>query len=179
VHAQDPGVEMSTGSLGHGTSVALGMALAARLQGRSYWTYVLIGEGDLNEGQTWEAIMAAAKFRPPRLVALIDCNKVQLDGPATPSCPWTLCPRNSALSTGMSLRLCMTATTPPRCSRPWIGLSARLSFPAAVIYKTHKGRGVSFMEDNAHWHGAVVDDQTYAKARAELVETLGKLEAAL
>ena len=77
-----PGVEMSTGALGHGTSVALGMALAARLNRKKYWTYVLLGDGDLNEGQTWEAIMAAAKFKPERLVALVDYNKVQLDGPS-------------------------------------------------------------------------------------------------
>src|SRR5450759_3266448 len=76
------GVEMSTGALGHGMSVTLGMALSARLLKRDFWSYVLIGDGDLNEGQTWEAIMAGAKFRPHRMVALIDYNKVQLDGPS-------------------------------------------------------------------------------------------------
>ena len=71
----------------------------------------------------------------------------------------------------------MTATTPPQVLESLDWAKCQTQFPAAVIYKTHKGRGVSFMEDNAHWHGAVVDDQTYAKARTELVETLGKLEA--
>ncbi|MFA5027621.1 MAG: transketolase, partial [Candidatus Methylomirabilota bacterium] len=77
---ETPGVDMSTGALGHGMSVSLGMALAARLQRKSYWTYVIMGEGCLDEGQTWEGIMAAAKFKPERLVALIDYNGYQLDG---------------------------------------------------------------------------------------------------
>ncbi len=78
--SETPGVEMSTGALGHGLSVALGMALAARVQKKSFWSYVMFGEGCLDEGQTWEAMLAAAKFRPERLVALIDYNGVQLDG---------------------------------------------------------------------------------------------------
>src|SRR5689334_6626466 len=82
-----PGVEMSTGALGHGLSVALGMALAARLLQDPFWTYVLIGDGDLNEGQTWEGIMAAAKFRPERLAVLVDYNRVQLDGPSSEIMP--------------------------------------------------------------------------------------------
>ena len=82
-----PGVEMYTGSLGHGVSVALGMSLAARLPGRDYWTYVLIGDGDLNEGQTWEAVMAGAKYKSARLVLLVDYNKVQLDGPSSEIMP--------------------------------------------------------------------------------------------
>jgi len=174
-----PGVEMSTGSLGHGASVALGMALAARLLGKSYWTYVLLGDGDLNEGQTWEAIMAAAKFKPERLVALIDYNKVQLDGASDEIMPmdplpeklrafnWNVAPRvfdgNDAGEVLESL--------------DWV--KSRDKGPTAVIYKTRKGRGVSFMENSAQWHGGVVDDATYARARAELLETLRALESRL
>jgi transketolase len=174
-----PGVEMSTGSLGHGASVALGMALAARLLAKSYWTYVLLGDGDLNEGQTWEAIMASAKFKPPRLVALIDYNKVQLDGPSDIIMPmdplpdklrsfnWSVAP---LVYDGHDAAQVLESLDWARC---------QTQFPAAVIYRTRKGRGVSFMENNAHWHGAVVDDQTYAKARAELLDTLGRLERML
>jgi transketolase len=171
-----PGVEMSTGSLGHGTSVALGMALAARLLGKSYWTYVLLGDGDLNEGQTWEAVMAAAKFKPERLVALIDYNKIQLDGPSDQIMPmdplpekfrafnWNVAP---VVYDGHKTVEVLESLDWARSQHQW---------PAAVIYKTHKGRGVSFMENNAHWHGAVIDDATYAKARQELLQTLQELE---
>jgi len=174
-----PGVEMSTGSLGHGLSVGLGMALAARVTGNRYWSYVLVGDGDLNEGQTWEAVMAAAKYRPPRLVALVDYNKVQLDGPSAEIMPldplpdkfrafnWTVAPR---LFDGNSVPEVLA-------SLDW--LRAQQDWPAAIIYSTRKGRGVSFMEDNAHWHGAPIDDGAYAQARPELEATLAELEARL
>jgi len=174
-----PGVDMSTGSLGHGVSVALGMALSARVLRKTWWSYVLIGDGDLNEGQTWEAIMAAAKFKPPRLVALVDYNKVQLDGPSDEIMPmdpladklrafrWNVAP---AVYDGHSVAGIFESFEWIRRQQDW---------PAAVIYKTHKGRGVSFMEDNAYWHGAPIDDASYGKARAELVATVAELEAGL
>ena len=171
-----PGVEMSTGSLGHGLSVGLGMALAARHLKKTWWTYVVMGDGDLNEGQTWEAMMAAAKFRPERLVALIDYNKVQLDGPSDKIMPmdplpeklrafnWNVAP---AVCDGHNAAAVLASLDWARSQTQW---------PVAVIYKTHKGRGVSFMEDKAQWHGAPIDDATHAKARQELVATLGALE---
>ncbi|MCX6638113.1 MAG: transketolase [Acidobacteria bacterium] len=174
-----PGVDMSTGSLGHGLSVGLGMALAARVLRKEWWSYVLVGDGDLNEGQTWEAIMAAAKFRPQRLVALVDYNKVQLDGPSDEIMPldplpdkfrafrWNVAP---TLYDGHAMEDVLASFDWIREQREW---------PVAVIYRTHKGRGVSFMEDDAYWHGAVIDDATHAKARAELVATLAGLEARL
>ena len=160
-----PGVEMSTGALGHGASVALGMALAARLLGKNYWTYVLLGDGDLNEGQTWEAIMAAAKFKTERLVALIDYNKVQLDGPSDQIMPMDPLPEKLRAFNWNAVAV-LESFDWVRNQRQW---------PVAVIYRTHKGRGVSFMEDNAHWHGAPIDDETYAKARQELLQTLETL----
>ncbi len=174
-----PGVEMSTGALGHGLSVALGMALAARVQARTYWSYVLVGDGCLNEGQTWEAIMAAAKFRPERLVLLIDYNRVQLDGPSAEIMPldplpeklrafnWNVAPNPVD---GHDVREIAASFDWLRVQRQW---------PAAIVYATHKGQGVSFMTDTAQWHGALVDDATHAKARPELLATLGRLEAAL
>lgn len=158
---------------------ALGMALAARIQQRSYWTYVLIGDGDLNEGQTWEAVMAGAKFRPERLVALVDYNKVQLDGPSEEIMPldplpdkfcafgWNVAPE---LYDGHSIAGILRSLDWAREQQRW---------PAVIVYKTHKGRGVSFMEDSAYWHGSPVDDVSYAKARPELLATLERLEAAL
>ena len=174
-----PGVEMSTGSLGHGASVALGMALAARLQGKGYWTYVLLGDGDLNEGQTWEAIMAAAKFKPARLVALIDYNKVQLDGASDEIMPMDPLPEKlRAFNWNVAPKVFDGHDAADVLdSLDWV--KSHGGGPTAVIFRTRKGRGVSFMENTALWHGAVVDDATYVRARAELLETLQGLEERL
>ena len=173
-----PGVEMSTGSLGHGVSVALGMALAARLLGQSYWTYVLLGDGDLNEGQTWEAIMAAAKFKPERLVALIDYNKVQLDGPSDRIMPMDPLPEKLRAFNWNVAPVVYDGHNAGEVLASLDWAKSQQQWPVAVIYKTHKGRGVSFMEDSAQWHGAVVDDESYAKARPELLQTLRTLQEA-
>jgi transketolase len=170
-----PGVEMSTGSLGHGASVALGMALAARLLGKNYWTYVLLGDGDLNEGQTWEAIMAAAKFKPERLVALIDYNKVQLDGPSDQIMPMDPLPEKLRAFNWNVAPVVYDGHSVAAVLESFDWIKKQSQWPVAVIYKTHKGRGVSFMEDNAHWHGAPIDDATHAKARQELLQTLEAL----
>ncbi len=176
---ETPGVDMSTGALGHGMSVALGMALAARLQRRDYWTYLIMGEGCLDEGQTWEGMMAAAKFRPERLVALIDYNGFQLDGPSNEIMPlaplfekfhafgWNISPTEW---NGHSVREILKSFAWVREQKEW---------PVAVIYKTHKGRGISFTEDTHKFHGAVIDDQSYAKGRPQLMKTLAELEAVL
>jgi transketolase len=174
-----PGVEMSTGALGHGLSVALGMALAARVQGRNYWTHVIVGDGCLNEGQTWEAIMAAAKFKPERLVLHIDYNRVQLDGPSAEIMPldplpekllafnWNVAPE---ICDGHSVRSIFSVLD-------W--LRSQIRWPVAVIYCTHKGHGVSFMSDTARWHGSPVDDESYGRARPELLAQLEKLNKAI
>jgi len=176
---QTPGVEMSTGALGHGMSVSVGMALAARLAGKKYWTYVLIGDGDINEGQTWEGIMSAAKFKPERLVALVDYNKVQLDGPSDEIMPMDPLPdKFKAFNWNVAPKVYDGHQVPEILdSFDWI--QQQDNWPVAVIYKTHKGRGVSFMEDNHVWHGAPIDDDTYTRARPELLKTLATLEAQL
>jgi transketolase len=174
-----PGVDMSTGALGHGLSVGLGMALAARVQGKSYWTYVMVGEGCLNEGQSWEALMAAAKYRPERLVAMVDYNKVQLDGRGSDIMPlesladklkafgWNVAPEQyDGHSMAEILR-----------SYAWLDQQER--WPVALIYNTIKGKGVSFMQDTHKWHGSPVDDESYKKARPELESRLVELERML
>lgn len=174
-----PGVDMSTGSLGHGMSVALGMALAARLRNRRYWSWVILGDGDLNEGQTWEGIMAAAKFRPARLVALIDYNKVQLDGPSDVIMPMDPLREKLAAFRWNVAPLDYDGNDAAEVLDSFDWVRKQQDRPAAVIYRTRKGRGVSFMEDNAYWHGAPIDEASYAKGRAELVERLAELEAGL
>jgi transketolase len=174
-----PGIDMSTGALGHGLSVGLGMALAARLRKQTFWTYVLLGEGDLDEGQSWEAIMSAAKFRPERFVALVDYNKVQLDGPSQDIMPLDPLPEKLRAFNWNLAPVIYDGHSVPEifASLDWIGQQTR--WPVAVIYATHKGRGVSFMEDNAYWHGSPIDDDSYARGRAELLKTLAELEAKL
>jgi len=176
---ETPGVDMSTGALGHGMSVSLGMALAARLQKKSYWTYVIMGEGCLDEGQTWEALMAAAKFKPERLVALIDFNGYQLDGSSDEIMPlaplfekfhafqWNVSP---TVFNGHDVTNVLRALEWVKQQNQW---------PVVVIFKTKKGRGISFTEDTHKFHGAVIDNQTYEKGRPELMKTLAELEVAL
>ena len=170
-----PGVDMSTGSLGHGLSIALGMALAARRSGSQWWTYALLGDGDLNEGQTWEAIMAAAKFRPERLVALVDYNKVQLDGPSDEIMPMDPLPDKFRAFRWNVAPIVYDGHDMVKVFESFDWIRDQHEWPVAVIYSTHKGRGVSFMEDNAYWHGATGDDASFSKARAELLTTLEEL----
>lgn len=173
-----PGIDMSTGALGHGLSVALGMALAARVQRRRYWSHVIAGDGCLNEGQTWEAIMAAAKFRPERLVLHVDYNRVQLDGPAAEIMPLDpLAEKLRAFRWNVYPDVCDGHHVPAiLAAHDW--LAVQRDWPVAIVYATHKGQGVSFMQDNAHWHGAVIDADTHRRARAELVARLAELGGA-
>lgn len=174
-----PGVDMSTGALGHGLSIGLGMALAAKLSKQDWWTYVISGEGCLNEGQSWEALMSAAKFKPEHFVLMIDYNKVQLDGTEGEIMPleplagklqafgWNVAPKAyNGHDTNEILD-----------SFAW--MDGGNVWPKAVIYDTIKGKGVSFTEGKNTWHGAVIDDASYEKGIEELNADLKKKEAAL
>jgi transketolase len=169
-----PGVDMSTGVLGHGLPVGTGMALAARLAGKSYRTYVLSGEGCLNEGSTWEAMLAAAKYRPKGLVYLIDYNKVQLDGRSEDILPLEpLSGKFAAFGWNTAPRLYDGHDTEDVLkSFDW--LDSDDMWPKAVIYHTVKGKGVSFMEGKSAWHGAPIDDESYAAGRPELTADMEK-----
>lgn len=174
-----PGVEMSTGALGHGMSVALGIALAARVMKKNYWSFVLVGDGCLNEGQTWEGIMAAAKFKPERLVMLVDYNKVQLDGPSDEIMPMDPLPNKlEAFNWSVAPRV-YDGHNMVDILESWEWIRQQNDWPVVVIYETHKGKGVSFMEDDSKWHGSPIDAQSYEKGRPELVGKLGELEAKL
>ncbi|GMO26203.1 MAG: transketolase [Termitinemataceae bacterium] len=174
-----PGVDMSSGALGHGVSAACGMALSAQLSGKNFNTYVLSGEGCLNEGSTWEAMLFAAKYKPKGLVYMVDYNKVQLDGTCAEIMPlepladkfkafgWNLAPYtyNGHDSTDIMR------------SFEWIDMDG--NWPKAIIYDTVKGKGVDFMEGKNAWHGAPIDDASYEKGRPQLLADLEAKEAAL
>ncbi|WP_321991246.1 transketolase [Marispirochaeta aestuarii] len=171
------GVEMSTGALGHGISVGLGMSLASQLSGKNFWSYVITGEGCLDEGQSWEGIMAASKFKPKKLALLVDYNKVQLDGAASEIMPLDpLDEKFRAFGWRVAPKV-YDGHNHDEIAEAFTWLDSKEAGPSVMIFRTHKGKGVSFMEDNHKWHGAPIDDETYAKARPELEAGLAKLEA--
>lgn len=174
-----PGVEMSTGALGHGISTATGMALAAPLLDKQYRTFVIVGDGCLNEGETWEGIMSAAKFKPARLVIMVDYNKVQLDGPSDEIMPLDpLADKFKSFNLHVADKV-YDGHNVWEILESWDWIKQHDKQPVVVIYKTHKGKGVSFMEDNHKWHGAPVDDTSYKNGKTELIEKLKKLEEVL
>jgi len=167
-----PGIELSTGPLGHGISVGIGMALAARIRQKKYWTFVVVGDGCLNEGQSWEAIMSAAKFKPARLVVMVDYNKVQLDGSADEIMP--LDPLMDKLRS-FNLHVDPIIYDGHQVSdimQSWERMQQNQEEPYVVIYRTRKGKGVSFTENKHQWHGCPIDDTSYVVGRQELEKTL-------
>lgn len=173
------GVDMSTGALGHGLSIGLGMALGAKLSQKRWWTYVISGEGCLNEGQSWEALMSSAKFKPEHFVLMIDYNKVQLDGTEDQIMPLgPLAKKLEAFGWHVAPKAYDGHDTKDILdSFAW--MDSDDVWPKAVIYDTIKGKGVSFTEGKNTWHGAVIDDESYAKGIVELEADLKKKEAAL
>jgi transketolase len=170
-----PGVDLSTGPLGHGISIGVGIALAAHLRKKKFWTFVIVGEGCLNEGQSWEAIMSAAKFKPARLVIMVDYNKVQLDGSSKDIMPLDpLIEKFRAFNLNISNEF-YDGHQIADILRSWEWLQQNQEQPSVVIYKTHKGKGVSFMEDNHKWHGSTIDDESFRRGRVELINTLYQL----
>jgi transketolase len=163
-----PGVDMTSGLLGHGVAVGTGLALAARLKKQSYRTYVLLGDGESQGGIVWEGAMAAAKFRLSNLTAILDYNDVQLDGPVHEVMPlepladkwsawgWHVIEVNGHEAQQVAEALTMASQVHDR--------------PTVVIAHTTKGRGVSFMENQSFWHGNVPNAEQLKQALAELGE---------
>lgn len=169
------GVDMSTGSLGQGISAAVGMALAARVTERNFRTYCILGDGEMEEGQVWEAVMAAAKWQLSNLCALIDVNGLQIDGrteDVMPTSPldeklrafhWNVIPADG--HDFESLRSALKAAR--ECTDK----------PSVILMRTVKGRGISYMEKSAAWHGKAPNDEQYKLALGELRAHLAGLEA--
>lgn len=161
-----PGVDMSTGSLGQGISASVGMALAGKLDNADYRTYALLGDGELNEGLVWEAVMSAAHYKLDNLCAMLDFNGLQIDGANEEvmgiepvdakfeSFGWHV-----ILVDGHDVEAIQAAF---KAAREVKGK------PSILIAKTIKGKGVSFMENEASWHGTAPNDEQTAQAIAEL-----------
>jgi transketolase len=161
-----PGVDASTGTLALGLSTAAGMALAAKLRGQTHTCYVLCGDGEIQEGQIWEAAMFANKYRLDNLIVFVDRNYQQTDGysedimPLDPLEPkWQAFGWNTYLIDGHDMQAIVDAVLEAKSA------SGR---PSAIIARTTKGKGVSFMEDNSHFHGAPPDRDEYRRAMEEL-----------
>ena len=169
-----PGVDMSTGSLGQGISTACGMALAAKVQGKDYRVYTLLGDGETQEGQVWEACMFAAHYKLDNLVVIIDNNGLQIDGDITKVMnPY---PYKDKLE-GFGFHV--EAINGHDFAQIEAALNAARTVkgkPTAIVMSTVKGKDVSFMENNAGWHGVAPNDAQYEQAMAELNAKLSELE---
>lgn len=162
-----PGVDMSSGSLGQGSSAAVGMALAAKLDKKDYRTYCLLGDGEIQEGQVWEAAMFAGANKLDNLVFIVDNNNLQIDGCISDVCnPYPIDKKFEAfnfhvinVADGNDFDQLAAAFAQARKTK---------GMPSAIVMKTVKGKGVSFMENQASWHGVAPNDEQYAIAMAEL-----------
>lgn len=170
-----PGVDMSTGSLGQGISTAVGMALSAKLGREDYRTYSILGDGEIEEGQCWEAFMAAAKWKLDNLCAMIDCNGLQIDGATADVMPSEPLDEKMAAFGWHVIRL---------DGHDYDALRAALAEaratkgrPTMLLLDTVKGKGVSYMENVAAWHGKAPNDELYEQAVRELNAHLAQLEA--
>ncbi len=166
VRGKVPGVEMSTGSLGQGLSMACGIALAGKMDGKEYKTICMLGDGEMQEGQNWEAAMFARQAGLTNLIAIVDRNRLQITGDTEQAVgleplpeKWKAFGWNVIIIDGHNMRQIVEALEKAANAR---------SRPTVIIMKTVKGKGVSFMENNAGFHGRACNDEEYAKAVEEL-----------
>ena len=169
-----PGVDMSTGSLGQGISTAVGMALAGKTDGADYRVYALLGDGEIQEGQVWEAAMAAAKYHLDNLCALVDVNGLQIDGATADVMPTEpLDKKYEAFGWNV---ITVDGHDYAAVAQALEQAAACKGMPTVILARTVKGKGVSFMENQAGWHGKAPNDEQYEKAHAELAARLAELE---
>ena len=162
-----PGVEFNGGSLGHGLSVGVGMALAAKMDGRSYRTYVVLGDGEMAEGSNDEAMMAAAHYGLDNLCATVDCNGLQISG--TTKEVMNSAPLGEKFKAfGWNVVEVMDGNNCEELIAAYETAKSCKGKPTAVIAHTVKGKGVSFMENNAKWHHGVMSAEQYERAVREL-----------
>ena len=169
-----PGVDMSTGSLGQGVSTACGMALAAKYQGKSHRVYSLLGDGEIQEGQVWEACMFASHYKLDNLCIFIDNNHLQIDGDvAKVMSPYPIDAKLEAFGFHVQVIDGHDFDAIEQAVNTAKTISGK---PCAIVMETVKGKGVSFMENQAGWHGVAPNDEQYQQAMAELKAQLAELE---
>lgn len=161
-----PGVDMSSGSLGQGLSVANGMAISAKLDNKSYRVYCILGDGEIEEGQIWEAAMASNKYKLDNLCVIIDNNNLQIDG--TIEEVMSSYPIDEKFkSFGFNVRT-INGHDINEIKKAFIEARQTKNKPTCIIAKTVKGKGISFMENQAGWHGKVPNKEQYEQAMKEL-----------
>jgi len=161
-----PGVDMSSGSLGQGISAAVGMALSAKLTNEDYRVYTLLGDGEIQEGQVWEAAMFAGHRNLDNLVVIVDNNGLQIDGKIEDVCsPYPIDKKFEAFNFHV---ININGNDMDEIKAAFDEARATKGMPTAIIMKTVKGKGVSFMENNAGWHGKAPNDEEFAIAMADL-----------
>ena len=169
-----PGVDMSTGSLGQGFSAACGMAKSAKIFGKKYKVYTILGDGEIQEGQVWEAAMFAAHYKLDNLVAIVDNNGLQIDGKITEVCsPEPITDKFAAFGWHV---ITMDAHDFDSIEKAFDEAEKISGKPVAIIQKSVKGKGVSFMEDKVSWHGTAPNKEQYDQAMAELTARLEELK---
>ena len=161
-----PGVDMSSGSLGQGISAAVGMAVSAKIFGDDYRVYTLLGDGEIQEGQVWEASMLAAHRKLDNLVVIVDNNNLQIDGPITEvNSPYPIDKKFESFNFHV---ININGNDFEEIDAAFKEARETKGQPTAIIAKTIKGKDVSFMENQASWHGAAPNDEQYAVAMADL-----------
>lgn len=161
-----PGVDMSSGSLGQGISAAVGMAIGGKLSGADYRVYTLLGDGEIQEGQVWEASMLAGHRKLDNLVVIVDNNNLQIDGPITEvNSPYPIDKKFEAFNFHV---INIDGNDFDQIDAAFKEARATKGMPTAIIAKTLKGKGVSFMENQVGWHGAAPNDEQYAVAMEDL-----------
>ena len=161
-----PGVDMSSGSLGQGISAAVGMAISAKLSNDDYRVYTLLGDGEIQEGQVWEASMLAGHRKLDNLVVIVDNNNLQIDGKITDvNSPYPIDKKFEAFNFHV---INIDGNDFDQIEAAFKEARKTKGMPTAIIAKTIKGKGVSFMEDQAGWHEKAPNDEQYAQAMEEL-----------
>ena len=170
-----PGVDMSTGSLGQGISTAVGMAMAAKHTGKQNRVYTLLGDGEIQEGQVWEACMSAAHYKLDNLCIIVDNNGLQIDGAIdSVMSPYPIVDKLDAFGFNVVM---VDGHDFVELEDAFASARRTKGVPTAIVMKTTKGKGVSYMENNAGWHGKAPNDAEYEQAMTELKAQYAELEA--
>lgn len=169
-----PGIDISSGSLGQGVSAACGMALGAKLKGDAFRVYTILGDGEIEEGQVWEAAMYAAAKNLDNLVAFVDNNNLQIDGSVEEvNSPYPIPEKFAAFGWNV---IEIDAHNFDEIEAALENAKSTKGKPTAIIAKSVKGKGISFMENQVNWHGSAPNAEQYDMAMAELKEVLAGLE---